>query len=293
LEQTGGSFTEDIRVNTMTDYHNMDKKEQETVIFNLYGVAIYYNNQLQFIVDAQGFSYARYVGLVEGVTIKKENPIKQFYNSEQIQELKEKAETLTDYSTSIITENNIVDAWDNEKWNEYKELIKDQLKKNNFRLSKAIIQQLPEDMEKLKIAMYKLLIEVDGIQEQFKNVNLQQGQKLTLFYISDWGSIVTSRITLDKVEYSKYAQYDNAVKLTFTPEKKRKLYYKYYYSTLLVYNGWLNLPETVLHDVETSNGMIITKTKCLSCDKKQYDLILEYFVNQGVKPIINTYKPMF
>lgn len=35
------------------------------------GVAIYFNNKLQFVVDAQGYSYVRYVGLVEGATITK------------------------------------------------------------------------------------------------------------------------------------------------------------------------------------------------------------------------------
>ena len=34
--------------------------------------------------------------------------------------------------------------------------------------------------------MYKLLKEVDGIQEQFKNADLKQGQ-VTLFYIGGMG----------------------------------------------------------------------------------------------------------
>jgi hypothetical protein len=142
--------------------------------------------------------------------------------------------------------------------------------------------------------MYKLLIEVDGIQEQFKNADLQQGQKVTLFYISDWGSITKSHITIDKVEPAKYAQYDNAIKITFTPEGKRKQYYNYWYSTLLVYNGWLNLPEEVLYTIEeTGTGLTMKKSKYLSCDKKQYDEILEHFEASGIKPIVNTYKPTF
>ena len=100
--------------------------------------------------------------------------------------------------------------------------MKQILNKNHFKLSKEIIQQLPNDMEELKVVMYKLLMEVDGIQDQFKNADLQQGQKLTLIYISDWGSIVTKRIILDSVEYKSYAQYDKAVKLTFKPKNKKK-----------------------------------------------------------------------
>lgn len=35
------------------------------------GVAIYYNDQLQFVIDTQGYSYARYVGLTDGATNEK------------------------------------------------------------------------------------------------------------------------------------------------------------------------------------------------------------------------------
>lgn len=293
LSETGGSYTDDVRIQTMTDYHNMTKEEQETVIFNLYGVAIYYNNQLQFVVDTQGYNYARYVGLVEGVTITKEDNVKQFINPEQLQILKDKAETLTDYSVEVITNNNLVGTWNNENWTQYKELMKAKIKDSNFKLLKSVIQQLTEDEEVLKVAMYKLLIEVDGIQEQFKDADLQQGQKLTLFDISDFGSIITRRMTLDSVEYTKYAQYDNAVKLTFKPQGKRNLHYNYWYSTLLVYDGWLDLPEDVLHIVETKGDFRITKSKYLSCDKKQFDEILSHFEGQGIKPLINTYKPTF
>ena len=293
LQGTGGSFTDDKRFTSMTDYNIMPKEERESIIWNLYGVAVYCNNKLQFVIDAQGYSYARYVGLVDNAQIKKETPIKQFVNHEELEGLKSKAETLMDYSFEVITESELQKTWDSDSWNKYKELMKEKLKQNKFRLTKEIVRQIPEDQDNFKSAMYKLLTEVDGIQEQFRNADLKQGQKLTIFKISDFGSITTSRITLDKIEYIKYAQYDNNVKLTFTPEKKRKLYYNNYHGEILVYDGWLELPETVLHDVEVSNGFVITKSKYFSCDKKQYDEILEYFEGQGVRPIINTFKPTF
>jgi hypothetical protein len=294
LSETGGSFTDDVRINSMTDYYNMTKEEQETVIWSLYGVAVYFNNKLQFIIDTQGYSYSRYVGLVENVIIKKQNIIKQFIDNKQIQELKEKADTITDISTNIITELNINNSWNNEDWKTYKDLLKEQLKKHDIKLNKGIIQQLPEEMETLKGAMYKLLKEVDGIQEQFKNADLQQGQKVTLFYITDFGGMAQSKITVDKVEYTNYAQYDQTVKLTFIPERKRTKYYKHFHGDMLIYNGWLELPEEVLHSIEkTGTGMIITQTKYMSCDKKQYDEILNHFEEKGARPIINTYKPIF
>lgn len=65
LADSGGAYTDDSRIKTMTDYHQMTTEEKETVKFNLIGIAIYHNNILQFVVDTQGYEYARYVGLVE------------------------------------------------------------------------------------------------------------------------------------------------------------------------------------------------------------------------------------
>lgn len=293
LEHTGGSFTDDVRIQTMTDYYNMDKEEKETVKWNLYGVAVYINNELQYVIDAQGYSYARYVGLVNNVKIQKDLVTEQVLTAEQVVEYKDKADSVEDISFNIIADLGMVKTWNNENWTEYKELMKEQLKDHNIKLSKPIIQQLTEDSEMLKVAMYKLLTEVDGIQEQFKNADLKQGQKLTMFYISDWGSIVTNRIILDKIEYKKYAQYDNAVKITYKPQGKRNLYYSYHYSTMLVYDGWLELPVTVLHDVKQTEDFVMTSTKYASCDKKQYDEIINHFITEGRIPIINTYKPIF
>lgn len=294
LENSGGSYTDDARINSMTDYYNMTKEEQETVIFNLLGIAVYYNNQLQFVIDTQGYSYARYVGLTENAETTKELETVETLTAEEVAILKEKADTLTDYSTETITELNIfnVNTWNDEQWILYKEAMKNKLKTNDFRLTKAIIQQLPQELEELKILMYKLLVEVDGIQEQFKNAELVDGQKLTMYYISDFGGIVESRITYNSHENSKYAQYDNAVKLTFTPQGKRKQYYNYFYSTLLIFNGWQELPKTVLNNVSERNGFIITASKYDSCDRRQYDEILNHFEPLGLKPIINTYKPI-
>lgn len=291
LTNTGGSFTDDNRINSMTDFYNMDEWEKQSVKWNLNSVAIYFNNELQFVVDAQGYSYARYVGLTDNAKIEKDITVNQIIDGEELEGLKLQASHLEDISTSVIDELDIMGTWENENWKEYKESFKIKLHEYDMKLTKSIIQQL--DIEPLKVSMYKLLQEVDSIQEQFENADIQEGEKLTLLYISDWGSIVTNRITFDSVENTSYAQYDNAIKLTFTPENKRKLHYKHYYSTMLVYKGWNSLPDTVLHHVEERNGMKITSSKYSSCDKKQYDEILNHFEQQGIKPIINTYKPTF
>lgn len=290
LAETGGSFTEDNRINSMIDYYNMNDLEKRTVQWSLYGVGVYYNGKLQFIVDAQGYSYARYVGLVDNAKIEKSFSHKQALNEEEVQELKNQADKLEDISTSVIEELNMFETWKKEDWNKYKASLKEKLRLNNFKLSKNVIQQV--DIEELKISLYRILQEVDSIQEQFKNAELEKGEKYTLFYISDLGSLITERITYDSCQPTKYAQYDNAVKLTYRPENKRNLYYRHFYSELLIFKGWHSLPETVLNNVELKpDGMKIIHSKYHSCDKRQFDEVLGYLNKKSFKPIINTYKP--
>ncbi|MEC1665726.1 LPD29 domain-containing protein [Bacillus halotolerans] len=290
LAETGGSFTEDNRINSMIDYYNMDDLEKRTVQWNLYGVGVYYNGELQFIVDAQGYSYARYVGLVDNAKIEKSISHKQTLNEEEVQELKNQADKLEDISTSVIEELNMFETWKKEDWNKYKAAFKEKLRLNNFKLNKNIIQQV--EIEELKISLYRILQEVDSIQEQFKKAELEKGEKYTLFYISDLGCLISERVTYESYQPLKYAQYDNAIKLTYKPENKRNLYYRHFYSDLLMYKGWHSLPDTVLNNVELRpEGIKIVHSKYHSCDKRQFDEVLDYLNEKSFKPLINTYKP--
>lgn len=290
LAKTGGSFTEDNRINSMIDYYNMDDLEKRTVQWNLYGVGVYYNGELQFIVDAQGYSYARYVGLVDNAKIEKSISHKQALNEGEVQELKYQADKLEDISTSVIEELNMFETWKKEDWDKYKASFKEKLKLKKFKLNKNIIQQV--EIEELKISLYRILQEVDSIQEQFKNAELEKGEKYTLFYISDIGSLITERVTYDSYQPMKYAQYDNAIKLTYKPENKRNLYYRHFYSDLLMFKGWHSLPDIVLNNVEVRpEGMKIIHSKYHSCDKRQFDEVLDYLNEKSFKPLINTYKP--
>lgn len=282
LAETGGSFTEDNRINSMIDYYNMDDLEKRTVQWNLYGVGVYYNGKLQFIVDAQGYSYARYVGLVDNAKIEKSISHKQALNEGEVQELKCQAAQLEDLSTSVIEELNMFETWKKEDWNKYKASLKEKLRLNNFKLSKNVIQQV--DIEELKISLYRILQEVDSIQEQFKNAELEKDEKYTLFYISDLGSLITERVTYDSYQPMKYAQYDNAIKLTYKPENKRNLYYRHFYSDLLMFKGWHSLPDTVLNNVEVRpEGIKIIHSKYHSCDKRQFDEVLDYLNEKSFK----------
>lgn len=176
----------------------------------------------------------------------------------------------------------------------YRSLIKEWIFANGkYEFNVGVVRAISN--ERLKAAMYRILAEPEEITEQFKQADIQQGQKVTIVMIGDFGNILTSRVTVDSVEYGKYAQYTNAVKLTFKPEKKRNLYYQWYYRDMLVFNGWIEVPESLLWEEISSStpGISARMTRFLSCDRKQYDVILDYFKSQGIKPIINTYKPQF
>lgn len=294
LAGTGGSYTDDKRVQTMTDYHNMTEGERKTIEFNLLGVAVYLDDELQFLIDTQGYNYSRYIGLVDNITILKDDyKMDQVLTDEEVKELKAEVEKLENISFDVIVDNNIADNWDNENWKAYKSDIKSRLSDANIKLSKAIAQQIGEENERLKVAAYRLLKETDSIQYQFKDADVQQGQQLTLFKASMLGGVSTTHVTVDTVEYKDYAQYSDNVKLIFSQKGKKGLYSTELHEDVLIYEGWVNIPTTLLHDISTQNGFTVTATKFGSYDKEQYHLIIDYLQDNDILPLINTIKPIF
>ena len=76
FENTGGSATRDPRINNYQDFSKMSEKERATVKwYSCNSVAIFLENDLKYIVNTEGFSYARYVLLPseKTKTIKEEN----------------------------------------------------------------------------------------------------------------------------------------------------------------------------------------------------------------------------
>lgn len=203
----------------------------------------------------------------------------------------ELAETIEDVSTEIISQNEIKKTWQDEDFDLYKACMKEWIYANKFKLNAGIVRAIT--IPELKTVMYKVLTEVDSIAEQFKNTNLEAGQKITIVKYSDFGMMSVSKVTFHSYEIGQYAQYDNSVKMTFKPHRKKGLYYKWFYGDVIIYNGWYDLPDTVLFDISYKEHCITQKSKWVSFDRKQYDAILEYFAEQGLKPIINTYKPQF
>lgn len=295
LAGMGGSATDDNRVNCDEDYQRMSKEERETVEwYNIECVAIYCDNVLKLVINPEGYNYARYVYFVD-----KESSIVKEYNSnkgisdEESEKNKSLAKSIEEASANIIVTNNWHSTWNTEHFNEYKQLMKEWIYVNDFKFSVDVVRAI--SIPDLKTAMYRLLTEVDGIQEQFSRAGLMENQKITIVRMNEFGGMSTTRGYYKSYTNTTYAQYDNAVKLVFRPEKKRNDYYIHLYRDVLIFDGWVEIPENLLWEDVKSNtpGCSIRRTKFLSCDKSQYNVILEYFKNNGIEPLINTYKPMF
>lgn len=294
ISNTGGDATQDIRVNAFADWNMMDKKEQETVEW--YGdncVAVYFNDALVFVVDAQGYSYCRYVGMIYPETEIGDYECKQALSEEEVDKYKQQAEALEDVSTEIIINSGLQNTWNNDDWTVYSQAMKKKISDDKCTLSARAIQQIDGDMIELKNAMYKLLVEWNSVQEQFERAGFKDGDKITLVKISGMGMFSVQHYIFKSAEKATYAQYTDVVKLIVRPERKRNDYYMYLYGDMLVYKGWIDVPETLLYDVSYGEGYVTKHSKFLSCDTVQYDAALDYFKEIGYYPVVNSYNYFF
>lgn len=246
LAGMGGSATDDNRVNCDEDYQRMSKEERETVEwYNIECVAIYCDNVLKLVINPEGYNYARYVYFVD-----KESSIVKEYNSnkgisdDESEKNKSLAKSIEEVSANIIVTNNWHSTWNTEHFNEYKQLMKEWIYVNDFKFSVNVVRAI--SIPDLKTAMYRLLTEVDGIQEQFSRAGLIENQKITIVRMNEFGGMSTTRGYFKSYTNTTYAQYDNAVKLVFRPERKRNDYYIHLYRDVLIFDGWVEIPENLL-----------------------------------------------
>lgn len=150
INGTGGSYTDDLRINSMTDYYNMTSEEQKSVEWLLKGIAVYIDNELMFVIDAQGYCYARYVGLIgENTVTTKEYTCKQVVAVEEIEERKIDAEEIQEVYNNVI--NNTFD-----NWYDTRKAIAAAIRKNPLlTFDNTVVQQIKD--EKIKIDLYKVL----------------------------------------------------------------------------------------------------------------------------------------
>lgn len=293
-ENMGGSYTDDQRIVSFLDFEKMSEEERKTVEwYNTSCVAIYCDGELMMVVDPQGHGYAKYVYYMddESSIIDKYVTYLGGLSAEEHRENRELARIITDISTQIIEENGWHDTWNNANFKEYKTIIKAWIYEHNFKLSVGVARAIQDGY--LKEVVYRLLTEVDGIREQFDRAEFEEGQKVTIIQINDFGGMSVGHVLFKSYMFGEYAQYRDAVKMVFRPERKRNDYYKWFYNEVIIVDGWVDLPESLLWETSVSNGMVCKKTKFLSCDRKQYDVILEYLKEQNANVLVNTYKPQF
>ena len=295
LEGMGGTETDDLRINSMEDYRRMSKAERKTVEwYNTHCVAIYCNNELKLVINPEGYSYASYVYFVDSESKIEAKYTGSFGIDKEVAEKNSSlAAELEDVSAEIIINNGMIGTWDTTDFCDYKKHMKNWIYEHEFPFSVGVVRAIKES--KFKDAMYRLLTEVNGMQEQFNRANLETGQKITIVRISDFGGINTTKAYFEYYEDGKYAQYNDAVKLVYKPAGKRGLCYSWLYNDVLIFDGWVDIPENLLWEISNgrTDGVTVKKSIFDSFDKGQYDVVLEYFKNIGITPVINTYKPQF
>lgn len=285
----GGSGTLDNRINSMEDYQRMDESERKSVEwYSCKSIAVYCDGELKFIIDPQGYDYARYCFLLDEQSYRIDDySIDQTLDGDDLEESKQRAAVIEDVSFDVIESSGWIGTWNTEHQLDYIKRMSLEVKQLSFRLDNNIIAQI--ESEELKSMMYRVLLYMDSIQQQFLDAGLEPGQKITIMRIGDMGMFSISHVTYKGMELGKYAQYDNAVKLIFRPERKRSDYYNWFYRDMLVYDGWVDVPESVHYDISENEMWTTKKSKFSACDSNWYTSTIDYLTSKGMMPIINTH----
>lgn len=284
IDGTGGSYTDDLRINSMTDYYNMTSEEQKTVEWLLQGIAVYVNDELMFVVDAQGYSYARYVGLIDNTitTVEKEIEYKQVITVEEVEELKVEAEEVTNVFNEVIEKNSLED-W----YNTRRKFVK-AVKEKDLWLHGSVVQQVQD--EKIKSYMYRTLKENDNIKDQFNDGKFIVGEKLTIIREAMIGGASISHIMFNSLE-----ELETGIKMVMSVNGKRGLFETKLNDkdNIIIYKGHLVIPENVLYEDTSNEYFSGTATRYGSYDKAALRAITSHLREKNILPVINTFEPIF
>lgn len=284
IDGTGGSYTDDLRINSMTDYYNMTSEEQKTVEWLLQGIAVYVNDELMFVVDAQGYSYARYVGIIDNTitTVEKEIEYKQVITVEEVEELKVEAEEVTNVFNEVIEKNSLED-W----YNTRRKFVK-AVKEKDLWLHGSVVQQVQD--EKIKSYMYRTLKENDNIKDQFNDGKFIVGEKLTIIREAMIGGASISHIMFNSLE-----ELETGIKMVMSVNGKRGLFETKLNDkdNIIIYKGHLVIPENVLYEDTSNEYFSGTATRYGSYDKAALRAITSHLREKNILPVINTFEPIF
>lgn len=103
----------------------------------------------------------------------------------------------------------------------------------------------------------------EPLQKAVDAAGLVPGRKYTLVYLSDFGFPIAEKITFHGYTLTTYAQHADAVRMNYTPYRKCATRSRLFCGdSLLIFNGWQELPETATHETLKEDEKIkITRSK--------------------------------
>lgn len=129
----------------------------------------------------------------------------------------------------------------------------------------------------------------ETIEKQAETADLQPGEDFTMLSVNEWLCMAqTTRGRLVELKPQKYAQYDDAAKISFIPEGKRNVSTDYIHAgqAVVVYRGKLpSLPEKILY-TDVSDNM--RKVNFAGSEANEFIIkAIEYYKAIGYNPVID------
>lgn len=274
----GGTSTDDLRVQSWSDYEHMSAEERETVETYMDNcVAVWCDGEPKFVVDPQGYQYARYVyTLAENSAIDRAyQPSKGITEEEHAENLKAGEELKAIWMNSDAT------AYENGgelSIENVRRIMVDYLTKHSMGVPVEAIRALPEEDVKIKSDLYTVRDLFYSIPEQMNRAAFTVGEKITVVKMNDFGGIGVAHMIYHRAEYRDYAQYKNLLHIIGGVEHKRGEFSLRIYNDVMIYRGWLDIPRDIFFQPVESGTPGVTCSMSIfgSCDRRMYDLVKDY-----------------
>lgn len=110
---------------------------------------------------------------------------------------------------------------------------------------------------------------------QFSDLlNLESGKRYTVIVENEMGFGVNAvQFTFHSSKLGRFAQYENAVEVIFTPKKKRNLHSIKFYGKkdFALFDGWVDVNTDPFSAPEDQGVMVVRRMKYSSCDSRFMD----------------------
>lgn len=110
---------------------------------------------------------------------------------------------------------------------------------------------------------------------QFSDLlNLEVGKRYTVIVENDMGFGVNAvQFTFHSSKLGRFAQYEHAVEVIFTPKKKRNLHSIKFYGKkdFALFEGWVDVNTDAFSAPEDQGIMVVRRMKYSSCDSRFMD----------------------